>query len=257
MGYLDVPGLRRVWSYMKSYVDACVESRTGTADRLATARAVDGVTFDGTANISHYAVCSTSGGTAAKTCSITSFLLVTGARVMVRFTNANTASHPTLTVSGTGAKYIYYNSTYIPTDGIKAGTVLELVYSGSYWYAVGDLSGHLAEALTSPISLYSSATGICASSLQAWAYTTVSGLSNWKEVRVWAEVGDGTRGYYMLNRSHTQANLSGYVSTAYNGMMYVACDFANNRVGVYVTSKTGWGFSALRVLSVEGLVRNA
>ena len=33
-------------------------------------------------------------------------------------------------------------------------------------------------------------------------------------------------------------------------------DFANNRVGIYVTSKAGWGFASLRVLSVEGLVKN-
>ena len=250
--YLDEVGLQRVWSYIKSYVD----SKLGTADKLTTARAVDGVAFNGTANISHYAACSTAGSTAAKTCSITGFSLVTGARVMVRFANANTANHPTLNVNSTGAKYIYYKSTYIPKDGIKAGAVLELVYSGSYWYVVGDLTGYLTEALTNPVSLYSSTTGIYAEALQTWAYTTVTGLSDWKEVRMWAEVGDGTRGYCTFNRSHSQANVSGYVSAAYNGMMFVTCDFANNRVGIYVTSKAGWGFASLRVLSVEGLVKN-
>ena len=43
--YLDEVGLRRVWSYMKSYVDY----KLGTADKLTTARAIDGVAFNGTA----------------------------------------------------------------------------------------------------------------------------------------------------------------------------------------------------------------
>ena len=250
--YLDEVGLRRVWSYMKSYVDY----KLGTADKLTTARAIDGVAFDGTANVSHYAACSTSGSTAAKTCSITGFSLVTGARVMVRFANANTANHPTLNVNSTGAKYIYYKSTYIPKDGIKTGTVLELVYSGSYWYVVGDLTGYLTDTLTSPVSLYTSATGIYADALTTWAYTTISGLSDWKEVRMWIEVGDGMRGYCIFNRSHNEICASGYASAAYNGVMRVMCDFTNNRVGIYVSNKAGWGFASLRVLSVEGLVRN-
>ena len=251
--YLDEVGLRRVWSYMKSYVDY----KLGTADKLTTARAIDGVAFNGTANISHYAACSTAGSTAAKTCSITGFSLVTGARVMVRFANANTANHPTLNVNSTGAKYIYYKSTYIPKDGIKTGTVLEVVYSGSYWYVVGDLTGYLTDTLTSPVSLYTSATGIYAEALQTWAYTTVTGLSDWKEVRMWIEIGDGMRGYYTINRSHNDVCVSGYVSAVYSGTLRVMCDFTNNRIGVDVNNKAGWGFASLRALSVEGLVKNA
>jgi len=107
-----------------------------------------------------------------------------------------------------------------------------------------------------PTVLYSGS--IYASALLTWAYTTVTGLSDWKEVRLWVEVGDGERGWRTFTRSAGyQISMSGYVSSAYYGCMQVICDFDNNRVGVYVTSKNGWGFTVLKVTRVEGLVKNS
>lgn len=232
-----------------------IDGNAGTATKLQTTRYIDGVGFNGSANISHYATCSTSGSAAAKTCSITGFSLVTGARVIVRFSYANTAANPTLDVSSTGAKAIYYKGSAIPSNYIKQYTVLELVYDGSYWYVVGDLTQYLVDTLVSPTVLYTSTTGIYASATQTWAYTTVSGLSTWKEVRLWVEVGDATCGYVTVNTTKSTAYVNGYYSTAYNGAMRVIADFANNRVGVYVTGVTGWAYSNLRVLRVEGLVK--
>lgn len=255
MGFLDDAGLRRVWSYMKTYVDSKTAA-ISEAVKLKTTRYLEGVGFNGSANTSHYATCSTSGSTAAKTCSITGFSLVTGARVIVRFSYANTAANPTLNVSSTGAKAIYYKGSAIPSNYIKQYTVLELVYSGSYWYVVGDLTQYLVDTLVSPTALYTSTTGIYASALTTWKYTTVSGLSTWKEVRLWVEVGDVTCGYVTVNTTKNTAYVNGYYSTAYNGTMRVIADFANNRVGVYVAGVTGWAYSNMRVLRVEGLVKS-
>ena len=56
----------------------------------------------------YYGVCSTAADTAAKTVTIDNFSLVTGAMVIVKFTNANTnkTTAPTLNVNNTGAKPI-------------------------------------------------------------------------------------------------------------------------------------------------------
>ena len=81
MSFLDEIGVARLWENIKAYVAA----NAGTATKLQTARAIDGVLFDGSAARHHYGTCSTAAATAAKTCSISGFSLVTGARVTVRF----------------------------------------------------------------------------------------------------------------------------------------------------------------------------
>ena len=60
-----------------------VSGNAGTATKLATARTIDGVDFNGSAAITHYGSCSTAAATAAKTVAITGFKLVTGAVAFV------------------------------------------------------------------------------------------------------------------------------------------------------------------------------
>ncbi len=109
-------------------------------NRMKTIQSIDGVNFNGTESISHYAVCSTSGATAAKAVTITGFKLTAGARVTVRFNYANTATNPTLNVNATGAKPIYYRNSTIPAELIEQYTVLELVYIGFCWCVVGNMN---------------------------------------------------------------------------------------------------------------------
>ena len=87
-----------------------------------------------------YCVCDTSGLTAAKEATVISgnFNLFTGATVIVKFTNANAASSPTLNVNGTGAKPIYLygttaaGTTYV-TNGWYANSVQIFTYDGTGW----------------------------------------------------------------------------------------------------------------------------
>lgn len=92
----------------------------------------------------NYATCSTEAATAAKTVSITGFtstMLVAGATVRVKFTNTNTASSPTLAVSGTDAKPITrYGTTAAGTTintSWNAGEVVTLTYDGTSWVMAG------------------------------------------------------------------------------------------------------------------------
>lgn len=115
-------------------------SKAGT---LTTARNIEGINFNGSAAVSHYAECSTAAATAAKVATIspttTDFALATGARVIVYFTNANTAANSTLNVNGTGAKAIYYNGAQIGTSVTDAKGTYEFVYDGDHWQLIGDL----------------------------------------------------------------------------------------------------------------------
>ena len=110
-----------------------------TATELKNARAIDGVSFDGSESITHYGTCSTAAATAAKTVTLSSFALVTGARVIVRFTVTNTAANPTLNVNNTGAKAIQYRNAAISAGYLAANRTYEFVYDGSSYELVGDI----------------------------------------------------------------------------------------------------------------------
>lgn len=112
------------------------------ATQLVTARAIDGVQFDGSADIHHYGTCSTAAGTATKAVSVTGFKLATGACVYVRFTTTNTAavSGLKLNVSSTGAKNIKYRNADLPSvDILSANRTYQFVYDGTYWQLIGDV----------------------------------------------------------------------------------------------------------------------
>lgn len=111
----------------------------GKVTALATKRTIDGMQFDGSANIHHYAECSTAAATAAKTVTLSGFTLATGARIIVRFTVTNTASNPTLNVNGTGAKAIQYRNAAISDGYLAANRLREFVYDGSAWELIGDV----------------------------------------------------------------------------------------------------------------------
>lgn len=114
-----------------------------TAGKLTTAQYIDGMSFNGTADIHHYTTCSTAAGTAAKTASLSGFALKNGARVIVKFTNANTAtSNVTLNIQSTGAKKITYKGNDLTaTDSWEAGTTIEFVYNGTSWEMLSSGSG--------------------------------------------------------------------------------------------------------------------
>ena len=117
-----------------------VSGNAGSATKLATARTIDGVSFNGSSNITHYGTCSTAAGTAAKTISLAGFTLVTGAIVTVKFTVTNTAANPTLNVNGTGAKAIMYRGSAISAGYLAANRVYIFVYDGTDYELIGDIN---------------------------------------------------------------------------------------------------------------------
>lgn len=117
-----------------------VSGNAGSATKLATARTIDGVSFNGTAAITHYGTCSTEAATAAKTVSVTGFTLATGAKVTVKFTVTNTASSPTLNVNSTGAKAIYYRGAAISAGYLAANRTYTFVYNGTQYELIGDIN---------------------------------------------------------------------------------------------------------------------
>lgn len=119
------------------------------ANALATARNINGMSFDGSANRFNYGTCSTSAGTAAKTVSCAGFSLAPGAEITVKFTVTNTASNPTLNVNSTGAKAIYYNGAAISAGYLKANKTYSFRYNGTQYDLVGDVDTNTTYSLSS------------------------------------------------------------------------------------------------------------
>lgn len=99
-----------------------------------------------------YNTCSTAAGTAAKTVSAGEFALETGAMVVVKFTVTNTAANPTLNVSSTGAKAIYYNGAAITAGYLKANKVYQFIYNGTQWDLVGDVDTNTTYTFNGAVS---------------------------------------------------------------------------------------------------------
>lgn len=111
-----------------------------SSNKLTTARSIDGINFNGEENVVHYTTCSTAAETVDKVVTLDNFVLTTGSKVYVKFTVANTASNPTLNVSGTGAKAIIFNNANIPASYLKIG-LYEFIYDGTYWNFIGGGGG--------------------------------------------------------------------------------------------------------------------
>lgn len=110
-----------------------------TATKWATARNINGLSIDGSANRVNYGTCSTAAGTAAKVVACSGFALITGAEITVKFTVTNTAANPTLNVNNTGAKAIYYRGAAITASYLAANRTYTFRYNGTQYELVGDI----------------------------------------------------------------------------------------------------------------------
>ena len=99
----------------------------------------------GNIGIFNECICSTAGGTAAKVTNTVppSFSLVSGAKIIVKFTYAITVANATLQVGNTAAKPIYFRGAALEADVVKSGTSLLLSYDGTSYNIIGGLGESL------------------------------------------------------------------------------------------------------------------
>ena len=150
---------------------AC-SGNSATATKLATAVNINGVSFDGSANITIPASpvsfgVTTAGTGAAYTATVDGITsLAVGASFIMIPHTISTAVNPTLNVNGLGAKQIrrrMSHTTYPATMGYSAGWLIanrpiRLVYDGSYWIA--DLPRPSASDLNGTVAVANGGTGI-------------------------------------------------------------------------------------------------
>ncbi len=168
-----------------------VSGNAVSASKWNTARKINGMSIDGTADRTNYGVCFTEGSIALKTVSCPGFSLVTGAEITVKFKYENTAYYPTLNVNGTGAKDICYRDSSSMAYGlILANGTYTFRYNGTDWDIVGDLTqGHVDEIKTrldnlrpSDIGALPSSGGTVSGGLTVTGDTTLNGKVRIKNV---------------------------------------------------------------------------
>lgn len=95
--------------YATTFNGTTFTGNSATTTKLNTARYIDGVSFDGSSNITHYGECTTPAATAIKEVSIPGLVTHQGAVVIIKFAETNTATQPRLRVNGVQEYYIYHH----------------------------------------------------------------------------------------------------------------------------------------------------
>ena len=111
-----------------------------TADERAAWNAKQAAITDGAQIGLGYGQSSENADVAARTATISSFLLLKNMPVTVRFTTAVNATNATLNISSTGAKPIYIEGAQMQPGIIKKGDVVTMIYDGTNWNIVEILS---------------------------------------------------------------------------------------------------------------------
>ena len=134
---------------LQDALDDITAGSVSSAPKWTTARNINGMSVDGSANRFNYGTCSTAAATAAKTVACTGFTLATGSEITVKFTVTNTVANPTLNVNSTGAKAIYYNGAAISAGYLKANKTYTFRYNGTQYDLVGDIDTNTTYSLSS------------------------------------------------------------------------------------------------------------
>ena len=110
-----------------------------SSTKLQTGKDIDGVNFDGTTSISHYALCTTSSSTSEKAVIIENFNIKEGSRVEIKFQNGNTATNPTLNINGLGAYPIHCQGSNVSSSLIVPNYPYTLLFTGTSWDITGGI----------------------------------------------------------------------------------------------------------------------
>lgn len=177
--------LTNLYTDAKSYADGVGDSAAQTAKdftmntlnasysttakmNAAIKASAEAITLEVEGSKIHWCNCTTAGATQVKVCTHANFTKYVGATVCVKFSYANTASSPKLTVQNassgateTATGYIYVNNAIMSSDYYwKAQDTMTLVWDGTYWRVSDGYTRSAVEVLRNSITLsVTSATG--------------------------------------------------------------------------------------------------
>ena len=198
-----------------------------------------------------YAVCSTAAATAAKTVTIPGFRLFAGAVAYIKFSVKNTAANPTLNISGTGAKAIWYQGAAISSSYLNANRTYAFVYDGSVYQLIGDINTDTKYSVfTGATTSAAGKTGLVPAPAAGYNNRFLRGDGAWstygsiyfhgqKEIPESADLNDYTdSGWYFCQGSATAATLDNCPTTNAFGLIVIKHNGVNQIVITYPASNS-------------------
>lgn len=198
-----------------------------------------------------YAVCSTAAATAAKTVTIPGFRLFAGAVAYIKFSVKNTAANPTLNISGTGAKAIWYQGAAISSSYLNANRTYAFVYDGSVYQLIGDINTDTKYSVfTGATTSAAGKTGLVPAPAAGYNNRFLRGDGAWstydsiyfhgqKEIPESADLNDYTdSGWYFCRGSATAATLDNCPTTNAFGLIVIKHNGVNQIVITYPASNS-------------------
>lgn len=178
-----------------------------SAGTLTTARTIDGVSFNGGADIVHFAVTTSASGSSTITASCPNFTYVDGARIHIFHTNATIGNaNLTLNINDLGAKSVQYKGTVGGIPIINAGTVVEYVYYNNLFHICGLDTNTTYSYMTQQIATAGTSTTpllISAKVLSTTIANAVAGVTQISYQVVESLPATGTTGViYLIAHSH-------------------------------------------------------
>ena len=167
----------------------------------------------------YYGTCATAAATVEKVVTCSGFTLKTGSRIAVQFTYTNSASQPTMNVNSTGAKYICsIHGTSVNTGIWRANEVVDFVYNGTYWIALGvtvaNTSNYGLVKLSTSTSSTSTSLAATASAVKA-AYDR----SSWSSISLDTALALAYGGTGATTAAGARTNLGIGVTSLYSGQL--------------------------------------
>lgn len=98
-----------------------------------------------------YGISSDNTNSAARTSSISGFKLKEGGIVAIKFTTGISTTGPSLNISSTGAKSIYYHGSAPPRGTINTGDTVTFIYDGTYYHIISIDKDIPDPATTAPV----------------------------------------------------------------------------------------------------------
>ena len=135
-----------------------ISGNAGTSTKLQTARYVDGISFDGTSNITHYTTCGSASSSNVKSVNAENFNELIGASLFIKFANADSSNSTEtlqLKVNSYPARDIYYLNQRLSRGKLKANTYHFVVGTGPRYDLVGEMSAQYSIASDSAAGLIS------------------------------------------------------------------------------------------------------
>lgn len=235
-----------------------LNGNASTATALATANSIDGVKFDGSSSIVHFGRCDTAAATAIKDVSCEGFELVDGARIIVRFSNVNSATNPSLRIrtsssSTTSAISIHNYDSYTVTNADysswRNGNAVEFVYdaTNNYFLRVGyqhysyasqsattaTYSSYIGSSNTNYVATYSYSSATSRSLRPIVNYSSTSYVNLGSTSYKWGYI----YGTYLGNT--TNYFTSAYITNMYGTAEKATSDSAGNNINsTYIKSIT-------------------